>query len=457
MMRSAFVALAAAVILVLGLGWQNISSAGLGQWSSIEWDKLAAYLDQEEVAYPGVISDESQIRPLISKMIEAGVTLGNSPYSQTQTDTARLTVANRECVSPKANLNKTAFFLRSSLFEPLDPISVYHDQSAKFSPELTVFFQEYGYGYHTLATNALGERVTLPATQRPRKVIVAGGSVAFGAPLDDANTLASRLQALDSERQYINLAVPDAPAEQVICNLTLAVPRYHGEVDELIYVYSEGDLDPSRKYGTPEDVIAWLKNFAQNESLAKVTVIYAPSIYNIVPQYTRYKGHISDALPNPEGERERLRKIVAGAQFEWLDIGEIMLDAAKVQGNEFAVLNNFADGRNLTVEGMNKLMVKLKGKAALPVAVTDATTATAAAVTPGDAGTTTDVAAAAPPAPQPPSDAVLESRLKKQSAAIEEIRGAMDRAAKNNRLRGELIRILEKLRNELAEEATAQP
>lgn len=433
MMRSGLVALFAAAVLVIALGWQNIASPGWGQFSigwgqlAIDWDQLADYYNQDTVEFRGVISEEGQIKPLIPKMIENGIGLFNSAYPQTLTETARLTVANRECVSPKANLDKTAFFLRATLSEPLDPIVAFYDRNAKLPPELTLFFQDYGYAPHTITTNALGERLTVPTAERPRKAVVAGGSVAFGTLLDDANSLASQLQARDSERQYVTLAVPDGAAGQVICNLTKAVAPYRGQVDELFYLYSEADFS-GETFGTPEEVISALKNLAQNETIAKVTVIYSPIIYNLAPQFTRYRGYVSDRIPNRENEKERLRRIVAGAGFGWLDIGEMVLEASKAQGSEFSVLNNFSDDRNLSQQGVNLVADKLKGP--IPQA-------------PVSAAPTQETAAAR-------IDPGLEKRVQKQTEALEDIRAAAGRAAKNNRLKREVGEILTRLKNELA-------
>jgi hypothetical protein len=440
MIRSAFLALVAATVLVVALGWQNIMSPGWGQlpiaWSqfSIDWNQFAKYYDQEKIEFPGVITDEAQIRPMIPKMVEAGVGLSSLSFAQTQTERARLTVDNRECIGPKANLDKTVLFVRTTLSEPLDPIIAYHDRTASLSPDLTLFFHDYGYSPHTLTTNALAERVTVPLIEQPRKVVVAGSSAAFGLLLDDANSLASRLQKRDNTRQYVTLAVPDGSAEQVICNLSTAMPRYTGQVDELIYFYSEADLDSGNRLGSPEEVIGALKNLAQNESIGKVTIFYSPLIYSLAPQFTRYKGYASDLLPNRQAVKDRLKKIVDGAGFGWLDIGEVALAASKAEGTEFSVLNYFADDRSLSLQGMNKLVERLMGPepqpqptAPVPVSAAPAKETVAAKVDPG-----------------------LEKRVQKQSQALKDIGDATERAAKNNRLRAEVGRILQRLKNDLA-------
>ncbi len=441
MLRSAIVALSCAVILIVAFGWQNIGSPSFGQFGSASFGQLSAgwntlstyYQQQDTVKLPGVITDEGQIGPLIPKMIDAGVSLANASYPKTQTERARLTTSNRECEGTKANLDKTSLFLRSTLSEPLEPIAVYYDRSAGIPPELSLFFQDYGYGFHGLTTNGIGERTTVPLAEKERKVIVGGSSVAFGAALDDANTLASRLQARDDARQYITLAIPDGPAEQVICNLTKEVPRYRGQVDELIYVYAEQDLDSGRKYGTPEEVVAWLKNLALNESIPRVTLIYAPTIYNVAPQFTRGKDSASEKFPNRDLQRDRLSKIAAGAGFGWFDIGEIVSAATKTEGVPFSILTNFADESNLSLEGMNHLVDAIKPPKAEPLPAP-----------------TVPEASDQQQQPPPVNNAALEKRLEQQSDALEKIRAAAGRAAQNNRLKREVGVILDKLKNELA-------
>lgn len=430
MLRSLLIAIGAALILVAILSWQNIMSTSLSQ-ASIGWDRLLAYYNQEPVSLPGIITDEAQITALIPKMIEASVGLINSPYPETQTDRSRLTRPDGTCESPKVNLDETSFFLRANLFEPLAPIAVHHPRNAKLAPELVKLFQDYGRGAHRLTTNPKGERVTVPFLEGPRKVLVAGDSPAFGTLLDDADTLASRLQAKDGTRQYVNLGIPDASAEQILCNLTRATARYQGQVEEIVYLYSEDDFAAGQKFGTPEEVVTAIKELVRNGPAAKVSVVYMPSLYNIVPELTRYRGYAGERMPNPQAEGEQLKRQVSDAGFTWIDMGEIALERSRIQGNPFSVFDNFADPKNLSAQGIGNLAEKFTLPAA---AETLALTAASSGI--GEA----------------PAEAKtgLEDRLRKQSDALDDIRAAAARAAKNNRLKREVGEILKKLKNELA-------
>lgn len=429
MLRSLLVAIGAALILVAILSWQNIMSAGVGQMTD-GWDRLLAYYNQEPISLPGIATDESELKSLVPKMIEANVGLINSPYPETQTERSQLTRRDGECESPRANLDEVTFFLRSNLFEPLAPIAVHHAREAILPPEMVKFFQDYGRGVHKLSTNAAGERVTVPSLEGPRKVLVAGDSAAFSPMLDDSATLASRLQAKDSTRQYVNVGVPGASSEQALCNLTKAASRYQGQVEEIVYFYSEDDFATDQKFGTPEAVIAAIKSLVQSGGATKVTVIYVPSLYNIVPELTRYRGYAGERVPNPQMRREQLKKSVADTGFVWLDMGDIALERSRSQGNAFSVFDSYADPRSLSPQGINYLVEKFT----LP--------------TPPE---TIALAAGPSSEDQAVASSGLEAQLRKQADALEDIRAAAARAAKNNRLKREVGDILKKLKNELAE------
>src|SRR5262249_25584666 len=154
--------------------------------------------------------------------------------------------------------------------------------------------------------------------------------------------------------------------------------------------------------------------------IAKVTIFYLPLIYSLAPQFTRYKGYASGSLPNRQAVKDRLKKIVDGAGFGWLDIGEMALAASKAQRTQFSVLNNFADDRNLSRQGMNNLVERIMGPEPVPQAPAPVSAA---------------------PAQQQPqavvakADPALEKRMQRQKKALDDIGAATDRAAKNNRLR----------------------
>lgn len=314
------------------------------------------YLRNDE-RLPGVLTDADELEALVPLLVEQGVAMGNVPYAELDTARSRMNTVVDGCYALQPNIDKTVFHLRSLLFNPLDPISVFYDTGTALDPALVDFFAAYGLPSVRVTSNASGERTTVPLVESDRKVVIAGDSVAFGAMIDDADTLASQLQRLDMERQYISTGVGGADARDVICNLDRAAQRYAGQIDELIYVYCENDFNRALEYGEPEAVIAWLETFADANglSLDRITIVYAPYIYNIVPQITRFEGYRGGEAATYLDPKRRLEASVADAGFHWLDIADVALRDDGMFGTQFATLHYFVDHVHLSPWGTRDL------------------------------------------------------------------------------------------------------
>jgi hypothetical protein len=168
------------------------------------------------------------------------------------------------------------------------------------------------------------------------------------------------MQRLDPTRQYVSTGVGGADARDVICNLARAAERYQGQIEELIYVYCENDFNRSLEYGTPEEVVAWLEEFAAEQGIGKVTVVFAPYIYNIVPQYTRFEGHRGGEFPTYLDERNRLQAAVEAAGIRWINIGDVVRSDDSVFGTQFATLHHFVDHTHLSRYGVQRLVAALR-------------------------------------------------------------------------------------------------
>ena len=236
-------------------------------------------------------ASRDEIEALIPDMIAAGVGMGNVPYRELVTGRAAINQTGPDgCLSAKPRISKITTYIRSGDYDRFDPPSLFYDAEAELSSRLQQFVDTYSVNRVDFNTNAAGERVTIPAVDTARKVLVAGDSVAAGSMIDDSETISSHLQRANSAEQYVNLGVNGAAAEDIICRLDKAAERYRGNIASLIYVYSENDFDPSLPYGRPEEVIVWLKEFAKKEGIPEVTIVFAPYIYNIVPHLTRNRG-----------------------------------------------------------------------------------------------------------------------------------------------------------------------
>ena len=325
--------------------------------------------EPQEPPYTRLLPRE-EIDRLLPKLKAAAVGLGNSPYIELKQEAAAITSRDeRGCVTQKANLRKTLTHLRSNLFNPLDPLSIFFDSDRELDPEIKRLVDIYGLRPVTLTTNEYGERITVPSAKSSHKVIVAGDSVALGAMVDDSETISSQLQNLDAARQYINLGISGVRAYDVICALNKAGQRYKGQIEELIYVYCENDFHqkksygrpkPRQSYGRPEEVIAWLTDFVKAQGITKVTVVYAPFIYNVVPQITRFPGDKAWNRPTRASERAALAALVRKAGFRYIDIADIALAEANKAKTQFAALSIFSDLVHLSPYGTTRLVEELR-------------------------------------------------------------------------------------------------
>jgi hypothetical protein len=310
-------------------------------------------------AYAEYFSDPATLAAMIPRMRAAAVGLGNTPFADTMTEEAAVNTEDGDCTGLKVNLRKTAFFLRTSAFNPFDPPSVFHDVDAKLDPQLEDFFARYGKRRTSLTTNAAGERITLPAVEHARKVLVAGDSIAFGAMVNDDETISSQMQARDVDRQYVNLGVAGIDAEAIICRLEQAAKRYAGAIDELVYIYCENDFKPARPYGTSDQVISWLRGLAAREGIGKVTVVFSPYIYLAAPEVTRFSGYIGATYPNHAPERDELARLVREAGFRWIDIGDMARAAEAEEKTQFGFFRLFVDHNHLSPEGTRRLIDRI--------------------------------------------------------------------------------------------------
>lgn len=330
------------------LSYQFLALAGLTGNSG---DNIAAYKP-----YFSNLDELARLLPLIKKN---GVGIGNSPIN-TKTDEAAIKTIANGCPVIKPNMRKVAYFLHSSTVNPFESISVFHDADKQLDPSLAEFFERYRGPRVTLSSNAEGERLTVPDVKADRVVLLAGDSMAFGAMIDDADTIASRLQASDTSRRYVNLGVPGVEAADILCRLEDAATRYKGRIDELIYVYTENDFIPDRRFGSPNEVIDWLKDFVVREKIEKVTVIFAPLIYMVAPELTRIDGTEGGRYPRREEDRAELKGLVEAAGYRWIDIGTLAREEEDRQKTHFGVLSFFVDNGHPSPLGTKRIVERLE-------------------------------------------------------------------------------------------------
>ena len=361
MQRVANWALAALVCLVIYLMGEGVFA--LNQWErshrSLTY-QVAQMIDgisgrAERQFLRPLLSDPREIEVLLDDMRGAGVGLGNSPYEQLRTRAASTGRKVDGCPQNRPNLDKTFTYLRTPLFEMFNPVVMFYDSDRELPDRLQSFVDRYAVRLTNFTSDEYGQRTTVPAVDRPEIVFVAGDSVALGALVNNDETLASVLQRRDPSRRYVNLGKGGSEAAEIRCNIELAAARYPSRVRELIYVYCENDFDDDESMGTPEAVVSWLREFVREQHIDRITIVYAPYIFNVVPELTRVPGERGERFKDHADEKARLVALVRDAGFAWVDFGEIALAEADARGTPFGALSLYLDVVHHSPLGVERL------------------------------------------------------------------------------------------------------
>jgi len=322
------------------------------------WLKSEQSLD----VYAPVITHSEEFDQLLDAFETDAVALGNSQYEQLRTDRAEMNTFTDGCKVQKPNLDKEMTYLRAGLYEPFALVTAFYDYGKPLHPEVRAFIDRYATRKIRHRTNDNGERLTLPAIVSDDKVIVAGDSIANGAMLNDDETLASRLQKLDPSRQYVNIGIGGADADDIACALERAAKRYPGQIRELIYIYCENDFKDDKPMGQPEEVISGLQQYVKAQGIDKVTILYAPYIYNVVPYLTRFRGYRGGKFDSHKSERERLIQLTKNAGFDFFEMAELALREIDITGTQFAALRLYEDHAHWSPIGTMKMAEYLTAK-----------------------------------------------------------------------------------------------
>ena len=306
-----------------------------------------------------LIYSKDEFDPVLDALAKDGIGLGNTPFRELVTDEAKVNFSVDGCLCQRPNLNKEMTFLKTRIFNPFDAVTAFYDADKPLSPEARSFIDAHAFQKIAHTANRYGERRTLPPVEASDKVIIVGDSVANGAMIDDGDTISSQLQKRDPGRQYINLGIGGASAWDVVCSLRDVAEHYAGQLRELIYVYCENDFAEEEPMGSPDEVIAWLRRFAAEQGLQRVTVVYAPYIYNVVPQVTRVRDHKMFDFPFHGKEKNRLFRAVASAGFEWIDFVDIATSEQQRTGTQFAALGLYVDHAHFSRLGVERLVDRI--------------------------------------------------------------------------------------------------
>ena len=86
-----------------------------------------------------------------------------------------------------------------------------------------------------------------------------------------------------------------------------------------------------------------------------MTVVYAPYIFNVVPELTRVPGERGERFKDHADEKARLVTLVRDAGFAWVDFGELAWAEADARGTPFGALALYADVVHHSPLGVERL------------------------------------------------------------------------------------------------------
>jgi lysophospholipase L1-like esterase len=98
-----------------------------------------------------------------------------------------------------------------------------------------------------------------------------------------------------------------------------------------------------------------LESFTETAGIDDVTVVYAPYIYNVVPQLTRFRGYHGEHAETFFAEQARLQQRVRQAGFRYLDIGDVALQEIARRKTQFAAFSLFIDHVHLSPYGIDQV------------------------------------------------------------------------------------------------------
>lgn len=306
-----------------------------------------------------MIVRESDIKALLPAMKASGVGLGNSPYSELKTEEASVNTEKGPCLEQRPNLRKKVAYLRTNLFNPFDQMSFFVDADRELPTDLKAFVDRYAFRFVSHTTNEFGERNTLPKSVAQHVVLVAGDSVANGLAIDDSETLSSQLQARDPSRRYVNLGIARAAAADITCALERAADRYHGRIDEVIYVLCENDFDQGGKWSTPDEITQWLDQYRRRENIGHMTLIVSPLIYNTIPEVMRVRGHSHYEWPTFLDQRTQVMALARDKGINVIDFVDITAAERERGLSQFAPLALYVDHAHWSPLGVSRVVAAL--------------------------------------------------------------------------------------------------
>jgi lysophospholipase L1-like esterase len=327
----------------------NNNSAQIGTSKS---NAQAVALD--DVRY--YIQDEQEIKLLYDDFKKSNVAFGNSPFNELLTDNVRSIAEDKEGVM--VNLpNKVIhfYFTRSRILETWDPLSLIKVGNEEISPSVKSFIDNYCFYEKTMHIDDNGDRVTLPHSDAKKTILVIGDSVAYGAALNDNETLASQLQEKYASVKFINASVPGSGANQNRLRLKRKLDLLKSDVIGVIYVHCTNDYASEEP---PEKIVNEVVNIIKEHNVPYLSFVYQQYAYDTMPDMIREKS--KEKLMEASNLKQRFFKSAQSLGCDTVDFSDIVFRYRDQVGNPLSGFSLYVDYCHISELGFKLIVDELQ-------------------------------------------------------------------------------------------------
>ncbi len=232
------------------------------------------------------VASEKEVRDLYPAFKKDAIAFGNSPFIELIQPETESIIRDKDGVL--GNLPSHTYqvaFGRYRIGDPWDPVLFKDNHLEKpNSPETEAFVKARLFTPTTASHDELGHRNTVPASTAQDIVLVMGDSVAYGAAVNDHETLASQLQLLHPSVRFINCGVGGSGTPDNLRRLDLELKRYGSQVKSVIYVHCENDWNDD---DTPEKLASGLTSALDAAGIQDRVMIYTEYLERAMPDLLR--------------------------------------------------------------------------------------------------------------------------------------------------------------------------